>query len=87
MGIYPLCFACLREYVHSQDVTFTQITFRAKYLQIIYYCFSSLDQGIIWSTCNTTLGSFAGDASQTQHLKLSRFKIRPIFTLIFTILC
>ena len=27
------------------------------------------DQGIIWSTCNSTEGSFAGEAPHAQHLK------------------
>ena len=27
------------------------------------------DQGIIWSTCNSTEGAFAGDAPHAQHLK------------------
>ncbi len=28
-----------------------------------------LDQGFLWSTCNLTLGFFAGDAPQAQHVK------------------
>ena len=31
------------------------------------------DHGMIWSICNSTAGSFAGDAPQAQHLKLSLF--------------
>lgn len=29
------------------------------------------DQGIIWSICNSTFGSFAGERPQITHLKLS----------------
>jgi hypothetical protein len=36
--------------------------------------FPPFDQGIIWSTCNSTDESLAGDAPQAQHLKFSFFK-------------
>ena len=35
-----------------------------------------LDHGLMWSICNSTDGSFAGDAPQLVHLKLPRFSTR-----------
>lgn len=70
----PPCFQqqFLETYQFGIKSLFPRLHFEHRVCKFSITVSPPFDQGMIWSICSSTDGSFAGEAPQAQHLKLSR---------------